>query len=340
VPQFYVSAQGDGGSTVTCPINAPTETFTFGIEGIPEILLHDNFETDMGWTVEDVNVSTGTWERCDPNPTSGGQVAPVDDNPAGTGTLCFVTENGPVNGTYSDYDIDGGPTRLISPTIDLSDGDAVISCYYWFYGRDGDDPFQIQISNNNGTSWTTVLNTYASNSAWGYYDFNVADHVTPTAQVKVRFNAQDQPNNSITEAGLDDFEVSRINYSASIWVDSYTLNASGGDVNIFLDAGATFAGREYAVLGSVSGSYPGTTLPSGKVLPINFDQVSSIIMNNFNSPMFQNFRDYLDNDGESVATLSIGTVPPQYVGMTLTLAFTLTGTFDFVSNPVNVELVP
>jgi len=340
-PEFYFEAQGDGGTTVYAPWNAPASVYSFDVFLTVE-LFHDDFETDTGWTVEDINVTTGTWERCDPNPTSGQQVAPVDDNPAGTGTQCYVTANGPSGATYSDWDVDGGPTRLISPTLDFSSGDANISFYYWFYGRDGDDPFSVDISNDDGATWTSVFTTMSSNSAWTYMTFAVGDYVTPTAQVKVRFSTQDQPNNSITEAGLDDFRIIKILYDASLWAEAYEIEGSVGcQIDINLDAGAAYANRDYTLGAGMSGHLPGTTLPSGKVLPLNMDAFTTLVLNNLNSPYFVNWRAQLDAQGRAVATLdSNGPVPAPYIGQTMTLAFTLQGAFDMVSNPIFIELNP
>ena len=342
LPEFYFSAQGDGGSTVYSPSGAPATVYSYTLEGLPEVLMHDNFETDTGWTVQNQNLSTGAWERCDPNPTSGQQVAPLNDNPSGTGTLCYVTENGPSGAYYADHDIDGGPTRLISPAIDLSSGDAMIKCYAWYYSRDGNDPFKIDVSNNNGTSWTNVFSTNNSLGGWSSHSFLVSDYVTPTASVRVRYSAQDQPNDDIVEAGLDDFSVERINMNPSIWASTYSFSGSAGaDFDLLLDAGTAYAGREYAVVGGMSGGYPGYTLPGGNVLPVNFDAVTTIIINNMNSAMLQNFRANLDGEGEGTATVnSFGPINPLYIGETLTFAFTLTVSYDFVSNPVAIEIVP
>jgi hypothetical protein len=342
-PEFYVSADGDGGATVYSPPDAPATTYGYSVLGLPMIVMHDNFETDTGWTVQDFNITTGTWERCDPNPTSGQQVAPVDDNPAGTGTLCYVTDNGPSGATYSDYDIDGGPTVLTSPTLDLSGiSDPQVTVYVWYYARDGDDPFRIDMSDDNGATWTNAYTTTTSLSGWAKMNFRVADYVTPTSQVKVRFSAQDNPNNSITEAGVDDFMIECVIMDPSVYASAYAFSASSAAViDLFLDAGTAFAGREYLLAGSVSGAYPGTTLPGGKVIPLNRDAVTNYILGHLNTPMFQNFRANLDAEGKAVATLDTqGALNPQYIGMTLTFAFTMTSTYDFVSTPVSIEIEP
>jgi hypothetical protein len=340
-PEFYFSAQGDGGTVVYSPFNAPETVYSMEICLVEE-LFHDDFENNFGWTVEDIGIESGTWERCVPNTTTGEQVAPEEDNPDGTGTYCFVTENGPPGGYYADYDIDGGPTILTSPVMDLSSGDAQIGFHAWFYSRDGDDPFTLEISNDNGSSWTNVFTTYNSLGGWSPFSFNVSYFVEPTDQVRVRFSAQDNPNNSITEAGLDDFKVVRLNHFPSVWAEAYNFPASEGcNIDIYLDAGTAYAGRHYIVGGSFSGSQPGTTLPGGNVIPLNRDTLTDFILANLNGIVFQNFSGVLDSNGRAIATLNIPVpINPSHAGRIITLAFTLTGGFDFVSNPMFIEITP
>ncbi len=340
-PEFYFSAQGDLGTTVYSPWNAPASTYTFDVYFVEE-MLHDDFEDDTGWTVVDQNVTTGTWERCVPNTTSGGQVAPAVDNPAGTGTYCFVTENGPANGYYADYDIDGGPTRLISPTIDLSSGDAQIAAYNWYYSRDGNDAYEIDVSNDDGTTWTNVYSSTGSISSWTLMAFTVGDYVTPTSQVKVRFSAKDQPNDDIVEAGLDDFRVQRLNHYPELWADAYELSsASGCSIDFQLDAGMTYAGRDYLMLASLEGSSPGMTV-NGVHIPLNWDWVSEYIYNNLSMPVFQDFWSTLDGQGKAVVELDLAAAPglAPHVGQTLTFAFAVTNPVDFASNAISVEVLP
>jgi len=341
-PEYCFSAQGDGGTTVTSPYGAPGACYAFDV-GVTYPIMMDNFETDLGWTVQSSNLSTGEWERVDPIGTdyNGTPAQPEDDNPSGTGTLCYITENGSVGGSVGEADVDGGPTRLFSPVIDLSVGDAVISYYQWYYNDDGDDAFEVDVSNDNGTNWTNVTSS-SSGSRWLEKSFRVSDYVAPSAQVKVRFSASDNPNNSITEAGVDDFSVNLIDTDPALCANAYTLSASAGcDILLFVMPGPSYSFREYAVVGTLSGTYPGTQLPGGMVLPINMDVVSDFIVTHFNTPMFQNFRSYLDMSGTGVAELYVlGPIDPVYVGETLSFAFTLINPFDFVSNPISIEIVP
>jgi hypothetical protein len=340
-PEFYFSAQGDGGTTVYSPLEAPAVVYSFDV-CIIEDLVHDDFETDLGWAVEDFQVSAGSWERCVPNTTSGQQISPEEDNPDGTGTYCFVTGNGPPGGSYRDWDVDGGPTILTSPVFDLSQGDADISYYIWHANDDLDDNLEVEISSDGGATWILVEQVMNTEGEWGRRGFAASDFIAPTDQVQVRFKIADSPNNSITEAGLDDFRLTRIDYVPNIWADAYSLSASsGGTITLFLDAGPSYAGREYIVGGSISGAYPGTTLPGGNVIPLNIDPLTRLILHNLNGPVFQGFMGNLDSEGKAQAVLSVpGPTSPSNVGKSAIFAFTLTGSFDFVSNPVFIEIVP
>jgi carboxypeptidase T len=282
--------------------------------GQPSFMFQDNFESDLGWTVQSQNITAGEWERAVPNTTSGGQVAPVADNPAGTGTYCYVTENSPAGGSYSSYDIDGGPTVLTSPVIDLSSGDATISLYTWYYSRESNDPFTLDISNNGGTSWTNVFTTNSSLSGWHHLSFNVGSYVSPTANVKVRLSAQDQPNNDIVEAGLDDFEV--LTYESPIALALTGPAAIGTSVNVTVDSPVD-AGLVYYMVASTA-TYPATPI-GGRFLPIKNDWLTTISRDPAN-PIFKNFTGMLNGAGHSGAPQINVPNDPGLIGMNIYLA--------------------
>jgi len=199
VPEFYISAESDLGSVVTSPFDAPTTVHSAPV-GVFTAVFTDDFDTNLGWTVQNTSVSDGAWVRGVPSGSGGGRGDPP--TAFGGSGACYVTGNG------VDQDLDGGPTRLLSPTLDLSGaGDFSISYARWFVSYNGSvDQMTVEISNNNGSSWTTV-ETVPNSGAWVYRTFSVSDFVTPTNQVRMRFTAVDTPNDSVTEAGIDAFSV-------------------------------------------------------------------------------------------------------------------------------------
>ncbi len=213
---FYFSVELEGLGTFVDPPGAPGSTYAATAAASTLITLREEFEGDVsGWTVTSVlPLDGGAWEQADPNGTVdfGNQAAPGDDATAGAGNvMAFVTQNGVPGGAANASDVDGGPTRLMSPTIDLSGTDANISYARWLYSRSGvPDQLIVEVSSDGGSSWALVAAiTGTDSAAWVNDGFLVGDFVTPTATVNVRFSIADSPSDSVTEAGIDNFQVER-----------------------------------------------------------------------------------------------------------------------------------
>jgi len=212
--EYYFQVEGDGGSVVLSPPAAPAELYAADVTGL-EIVLSDEFETDLGWTVgaADDDADTGIWDRDDPQGT---EAQPEDDHTPAPGTRCWVTDSR-AGSSLGTWDIDGGKTTLFSPALDLSGGDATISYWRWYSNDTGSTPhtdvFVVDISNNGGTTWTNVETVGPSgqeaSGGWYYHEFKVGDVVTPTGDVQLRFVASDEGDGSLVEAALDDFMVAR-----------------------------------------------------------------------------------------------------------------------------------
>jgi len=330
-PEFYFEAQGDGGATVTSPPSAPATVYSFEVAFVHTVM-EDDFESDLGWTVVNQSIDTGAWERVDP---IGTDAQPEDDH-SEPGTKCFVT--GGAGGSIGYDDVDGGPTRLISPAIDLSDGDAHLSFYLWFYhSTNGDQvPLYIHLSNDDGTSWTEVA-ALDNNPSWTNMDYEVSDHVTPTSTVKIRFSASDNPNDSVVEGLVDDFRVQRYDYDPSLWADAYSISVATGDaIGLTLDAGIGNAGKTYLVMGSLSGTSPGFDI-AGLHVPLNWDWFSEATLVMSGSAYFVDFMGTLDASGEATATFDTqGPVDVGFVGLGASFAYATLAPPDFVSNAITV----
>lgn len=202
--EYYVTATGTAGATVVQPAGAPAQVFTLPIGEIIE-QFRDNFETAAaGWTVSNTALTAGAWQRAVPVGTSSGGIpsAPANDNPAGTGTFCWVTQNGSPGGGVGAADVDGGPTTLTSPAFSLAGlSDPQISYARWVAAGDN-DVLTVELS-ENGASWQT-LEVVGSTRSWNEVSFRVRDLLPAAAAVRVRFSISDNPNNSVTEGGVDD----------------------------------------------------------------------------------------------------------------------------------------
>lgn len=211
---YYLSGESTNGIIWTEPPGAPTASFQAVSQVADVVGFADNMETNQGWTAgaPGDDATTGVWTRVDPN----GTAAQPEDDHSVAGSLCWVTGQGSVGGGVGENDVDGGTTTLVSPLLDLSSLDEPILSYWRWYNNiagssPGADIFVVDISNNDGASWTnleTVGPTGSGTSGgWNQATFLVSDFVAPTSQVRLRFVASDLGSGSIVEAAVDDVEV-------------------------------------------------------------------------------------------------------------------------------------
>jgi len=126
-------------------------------------------------------------------------------------------------------------------------------------------------------------------------------------------------------------------------VDVTSLSAATGGVAIFtLSAGVENAGRDYLLVGGLSGTDPGTLLPGGQVtIPVNRDWFTGYVLSHVNQPPFAQFLGTLSTTGIGVARLdTLGPISPSFVGETLCFAYATKNPWDFASNAVTIDILP
>lgn len=129
----------------------------------------------------------------------------------------------------------------------------------------------------------------------------------------------------------------------SFFADSYILDANENEsVSLSLDAGAGNGGRNYIILGSLSGTSPGIALPGGTtVLPVNWDLFTGIMLSLINTPFFQNFSGTLNVDGTGTAVFNVPALSLLPItGQKFYFAYALDKPWDFASNPVILYILP
>ncbi len=211
------SADNTLGTAFVDPPGAPAETYRVDVANATVAVFEDDFELDLGWTVDNAAATGGDWERGDPLGTG---AQPEFDATGATGGACFFTEQGVIGGSLSFADVDLGPVILTSPPMDFSAGGGLISYSYWLFNDDETDALVVEIS-NDGTNWVQARNYLKLLGGWREDVFHTGDFVAPSAQIQVRFSVADNPNNSVTEAAIDNFSAYQLECVASIFTDGF-----------------------------------------------------------------------------------------------------------------------
>jgi len=247
-PRFYFSAAASGGGIVYSPPMAPEVPYSATV-GVVVTAIADNFEQDLGWTVwNDPSLTGGMWQRGIPLSAGVGQPPTADYDGSGK---CWLTQN-----VAGGSDVDGGPTCLISPLLDLTgQTDPVLQFARWWANDDQDgDPFDVEASSDGGTNWVLLRRIQNVQPEWVVETIHLADFIPPTDQVRLRFSVRDVPNNSVDEGGLD--AVSIRGFNCTDGIDHGDLNCDGV-VNVFDIDPFVLALTDAAAYGA---AYPGCSI--------------------------------------------------------------------------------
>ena len=264
--EYYFSATAQSGVSAIYPINGESNPLA-ALSQLVSIAFDDDIESDTGWSVglPSDTATTGVWERADPQSTS---AQPEDDHTPGSGTICWITD-GEAGTSVGSFDIDGGATTLTSPMMDATEaGDGAELVYWRWYSNDAgaspnEDTMVVEISEDNGSSWSTLELVTENADAWVEKRFLISEITTSAIdQIRIRFTASDLINGSIVEAGVDDLRIVAVGCPGSIadlngdgeldfldiseFLSLYTANAPQADFNgdgewDFLDISAFLA---------------------------------------------------------------------------------------------------
>ena len=254
--QYYILATTDEGALVYAPVDgsAAPETVVSATSLIQ--IFDDDGETDPGWVViNSSGLADGAWVRG--VPAGGGDRGDPPADGDGSGR-CWLTDNADGNS-----DVDDGSTSLVSPVIDATGGEAYVCYLRWFSNTEGASPnqdvFVVSISNDGGGSWTTLETVGPGgpevDGGWFEACHRIADFVEPTAEIRLRFTAEDAAPGSIVEAGVDAVRIETVQCDPSNPADldgDGTVN--GADLAILLGAWGTPGPGDLDGNGTVNGA--------------------------------------------------------------------------------------
>lgn len=221
--EYYISAADVAANSKKSPPNAPVGLYAFEV-----VWLYESLESgSAGWQIGAAgdNASGGIWQYCDPIGTTGAgfQCQPEDDATLAPGVNCFVTAQCgppqcPSGCTQGCSDVDAGTTTLLSAVWDLTGAaQAKVKYARWYSNNTGgaanSDLWTVDVSNDGGSSWTTVestTNTIPSpteSAEWVDNSIDIDALFGTPGPVRLRFRARDTGTGSVVEAGVDDVRI-------------------------------------------------------------------------------------------------------------------------------------
>jgi hypothetical protein len=196
------TATATGTSTAT-----PTATSTPPPGGD---VFFDNFETNLGWTVNpnsNDTATSGVWERGNPEDTSD-RNGPKQLGTTVSGSNDLVTGASAGSGVGAN-DLDGGVSSIQSPLINLPGGTLTLSFSYYLAHNNASSSADYLRVSVVGSSTTMVLEELGAanndNGVWAAHSINISSFAGQT--VRIRIEAADASGDSVLEAAVDDVRI-------------------------------------------------------------------------------------------------------------------------------------
>lgn len=177
---------------------------------------YDNATLDLGWSYssDSDRATTGRWVRIVPylGYIGSNWIHPPSEPSGDPNGLIFVTGRPPVIAPPQLNDVNNGTTTLTTPLMDMTrhvDPEVRFKLWYVQYHHDSldVDSLRIDLSNDGGSSWTTVYVEGEGREGWDDVSFRPGLFMPLTDSMLVRFRASDLRALSLVNCGVDDFEV-------------------------------------------------------------------------------------------------------------------------------------
>ena len=207
---LFEAADEGGGSLVEAAVDdVKVETVSRAND-----IFYDDFETDQGWTADPTGTDTATvgqWERANPETTATNQVV-IQLGGTTSGIHNLVT-GALAGGNVGTYDIDGGITTILSPSITLptlSGTEALeLSLAYYFAHNNTasvDDYLRITVMGATNTVILEELGDTSNDSGnWETLTTNLDNYAGQT--ITLLIESTDGGAGSISEAAIDDVRI-------------------------------------------------------------------------------------------------------------------------------------
>ena len=242
-------------------------SFNSGLK-IDTIYFEDDMETDRGWTVSGTE-SSNNWVRSDPYgvlDSGDNPMQPEDDTTAAPGVNCWVTGNPKPKGNFDPLsgDVDGLAV-LESPAFSAVGSQALdlqLNRFFYHFKRNDYDTsyYDLGISNDGGSTYTTLESTGQMANEWATKNFSVPLAGTSQVKIRVRVQQQGQGTGDIPlEGAIDDVKCWGTHYECQSFVppvvnppnaigDTLRVNKEGTNVKLTWQETPVDAGHGAATL--------------------------------------------------------------------------------------------